>query len=247
MKKLITTMSAVAVALSLSAAGTLPTGTSFEGLTADTAYDPTTNTGELSAQGSGVSYWSYTTATDAVKVVASTAPGNPADRPTAYVSASQDNCLSIKTTLGNPISRYVNADKSAQSIGNGIYFDSFVKFTAFDGDAPALSSDGKLAIWLKEEIPDNATDATATNLWITAGFLDGNNVVTTNYECSVASGVDLNDGGWHRVTVKALETIYKNASTPGFVVFVDQAAVTSAASKGIVTASLTDNAGAFNY
>ena len=248
MKKLITTMSAVAVALSLSAAGTLPTGTSFEGLTADAAYDITANTGELSAQAEGASYWGYTTAPDTLKIVASTAPQGIAYRPTAFVSASQTNCLSIKTTLGNPISRYVNADQSAQSIGNGIYFDSFVKFTAFDGDAPALSSGGKLAIWLKEEIPDNATDATATNLWITAGFLDGNNVVTTNYECSVGSGVDLNDGGWHRVTVKALETIYKNASTPGFVVFVDQEAVTTDTDvdKGIVTTSLTDNAGAFN-
>ena len=46
--------------------------------------------------------------------------------------------------------------------------------------------------------------------------------MVTNYNCAVVRGVTFNDGGWHRVTVKALDTIYASGrATPGFIVFID--------------------------
>ena len=247
MKKLLTTMLAVAAAMSLSAAAlSSPTGTSFEGLTAGD-YDITATTGELAG---GSSYWETNeTATLTVKAYQQgeqVPDGQGVARPEVYENASQLNYLSVKTTLGHPVLRYVNADRSVADMTGGLYFDSFVKFTAFDGDQIVdMSGNKKLAIWLKAD-EDSATPS--TNLVITAGYLTGAQdvVVPTNYNCTITGSVNVNDGGWHRVTVKAMPSIYSGDAVPGFVVFVDGEKVCSGADKGINGSSLTANAAAFN-
>lgn len=249
MKKLMTTVSAVALAFGLHATDT---GTSFEGLTGDAPYDIYASTGELTAQAANQTYW-VTNGTEALTVVAGTSvtaeytdPGDPS-RPDQYIdnASSQGKYLSIKTTLGNPVTRNVSVGGAGTSIGDGFYFDSLVKFTAFDED-PAIDLDGgKLAVWLKEVLDAN-DNPTATNLVVTAGFLDGlGGVVATNYPCTI-TGVDFSDGGWHRVTVKAIASIYSGETVPGFVVYVDGVYAKSTAAKGIDTSALTDNAYAFN-
>ena len=129
MKKLMTTVSAVALALGLYATDT---GTSFEGLSAG-AYDITATTGELSAQEAGTSYW-VTNGTETLTVVAGTSTDVNSERPDKYKNAAQQKYLSIKTTLGNPVTRNVSVGGAGTAIGSGFYFDSLVKFTAFDGD-----------------------------------------------------------------------------------------------------------------
>ena len=206
MKRLITTISAAAMALSLSAALSSPTGTSFEGLTADAAYDIAETTGELNAQ-AGEVFWQTNAQVQALNVKAgvSVPSGAVNDRNPAYKGKNNNNYLEVKTTLGNPVSRYIDANWeepgwTGEDIGDGLYFDSYVKFTAFDGEPPPLASGSKLAVWLKEET-DSSDEPTATNLWITAGYLQGqNSAYVTNYQCTVGEGIDLNDGGWHRVT-----------------------------------------------
>lgn len=258
MKKLLTTMSAVAAAMSLFAADTgALSGTSFEGLAAadQDPYNITAPEGEITGTGG---FW-RTNGTDTLTVKAgeSVAPAQTDLRPKAFQGTANANYLSIKTaSLNESISRRVNADGSAVSIDGGtettkgLYFDSYVRFTAFDGDQTIdLGEGGKLAIWLKEEELDGGS--TSTNLMITAGYLDSSlqaRVVTTNYNCEVVGGINFNDGGWHRVTVKAIDSIYASGSaTPGFVVFVDKSYVrtTDTTTMGI-SGTLTGTASEWN-
>ena len=244
MKKLMTTVSAVALAFGLYATDT---GTSFEGLAAGDMdpYNITATTGELTAQEEGQTYW-VTNGTETLTVVEGTSLEQNNQRPSQYKDADQYKYLSIKTTLGNPVTRNVSVGGAGTSIGTGFYFDSLVKFTAFDEDPAINLNGGKLAVWLKENL--NANDEpVSTNLVITAGFLDANlqaKAYTTNYVCTVPD-VNLNDGAWHRVTVKAIDSIYKAgiAAVPGFVVFIDKNQVKCFDAKGIINkSSLTDNA-----
>ena len=252
MKKLMTTLSAVAVAFGLYASGPLDTGTSFEGIEipegeSSVTLDINDDTGELDPAGAGYTFWvSNENAT--LTVVDCTGTGYGIDRPDQFAETNQNRYLNVKTTLGNPVTRKVSATGSGTEVGSdGYYFDSLVRFTAFDSDPTALFADdngrtvitngGKIAIWLKENL-DPVTDLpTSTNLMITAGYLVNGSVVATNYECIVVGeNVNINDGGWHRVTVKAIDNIYDTTpSVPGFIVFVDKKYVASldASTKGI--------------
>ena len=224
-------MAAVASAIGLYAAdsGAL-SGTSFEGLNDGDGLNITDPTGELTLTGG---FW-RTNGTDTLTIKAGTSVVEGSENRSKAFEPEYENTryMSIKTeSPTNSISRYVNVGGGATNINDGaatgLYFDSFVKFTAFDGDPQVnLGDNGKLAIWLKEE--GEAEEGTLkTNLVITAGYLDSNlqaGAVVTNYNCAVVRGVNFNDGGWHRVTVKAIDSIYNNVggTTPGFVVFIDR-------------------------
>ena len=254
MRKLLTTMSAVAAAMSLYAtdSGAL-SGTSFEGLTAGT-YSITAkgsaSGGELDEEfiDGTTTYW-VTNETATLEIVGERS--SVATRPEAFDSYNQASYLSVKTTLGNPVSRYVNSDReTAVSMSGGLYFDSLVKFTAFDSDPTIeLGNDGKLAIWLKEVYGDGE-NPTGTNLVITAGYVDGNGTATTtNYVSSIINGQDLlNDGGWHRVTVRMIDSIFESGTTPGFVIAIDEHRVVNGETKFVVPDgnSLTAVAAAFD-
>ncbi|MBR2681331.1 MAG: hypothetical protein IKE23_11395, partial [Exiguobacterium sp.] len=249
MKKLMTTLSAVGVALGLYAADT---GTSFEGLGAG-AYTITApggiGTGGEIVNPDGGTFWSNVTESATLTINNVGAINPTADkRSSKFNENSNVNFIDVKTTLGNPVYRKVNLDGSAQAMSGGVYFDSYVKFTAFEDAAslPALDG-GKLAIWLMQDDPDNPS---VTNLMITAGYLSGLTAVATNYLCHIDGDTydtALNDGGWHRVTVKAVNSIYGEDPVPGFIVYIDGMVVRTGDieginSKGIVESSLTDAA-----
>lgn len=261
MKKLMTTLSAIAVAFGLQVVGAADTGTSFEGLPGDSAgiaYDIYAvggneyGGGEIGGLDEGQTYW-VTNATAEIpdlKVIAGESIQHPY-RPLQFDDADQEKYLHIETKLGNPVTRNVSTNGEGTAIGDGFYFDSLVKFTAFDTDpAISLGNDGKLAIWLKEEYVGESLEPSKTNLMITAGYLDADlgEVVATNYTCIVGSDANyLGDGNWHRVTVKAINNIYdSNPTVPGFVVFIDKMKVKSSADKGIDETRLNVQADTYN-
>ncbi|MBO7683369.1 MAG: InlB B-repeat-containing protein [Kiritimatiellae bacterium] len=253
MKKLLAMMSAVAMAMGLYAAdpGAL-SGTSFEGLGDGTPLDINGTTGELIAGTSG--YWT-TNGTDTLTVrYSDSLQESSVYRAAAFSGFSNTNYLEVKTeSLTNYVSRYIKntPEDRKVSIGERLYFDSYVRFTAFDGDQVIdLGTDGKLAIWIKEVEPETSGDPTTTNLVITAGYLldSETHSVSTNYDCTVG-GITVGDGGWHRVTVMAVGSIYTSAKrvTPGFVVFVDGIPASCEAAKGITsTENLTNVAKYYN-
>ena len=124
------------------------------------------------------------------------------------------------------ISRYAQAGGTAVDIGDGLYIDTLVQFTAADPETPPTPDvDGgdKLCIWLA----DNEEDSTQCTLMVTAGFVNddvGADVVATNY----ATTTKLENNSWHRLQVKVLKEVdseVTGALSDGFVVFIDGTAV----------------------
>ena len=226
MKKLMTMLSAVALAFGLRAEA--DTGTSFEGMAAG-PLDTASMTGELVAGAEDTSYWSGTSENCEATVVADVSVSRDTERPGVsgeylypdhqFGRSTQERYLEVKTTFGNPLMRKAKTSGMVELAGS-FYVDSLVKFTIFD-TAPTFEKDGsavydgaKLAIWLQENDEDNPT---ATNLFIRAGYVGGE---AKTYDCGSFMG---DPTAWHRVTVKAIENIYKsgNGVVPGFVVFID--------------------------
>ena len=125
------------------------------------------------------------------------------------------------------ISRYAQAGGTAVNIGDGLYIDTLVQFTAADPETPPTPDvDGgdKLCIWLA----DNEEDQTQCTLMVTAGFVDDEygNVVVTNY----ATSKIIANNSWHRLQVKILSAIDSEDTawlSDGFVVFIDGTAITT--------------------
>lgn len=226
MKKLMTMLSAVALAFGLRAAEA-DTGTSFEGMAAG-PLDTASMTGELKSVESG-SYWSGTNENCEATVKEGTSRGRETEgvTPSQFDSHEQVRYLEVKTTFGNPLTRKATTAAGGIDLADSHYIDSLVKFTIFD-TAPTFEKDdaavydgAKLAIWLQENDEDNPT---ATNLFIHAGKVGS---AAKTYDCGpVPTGFDPLD--WHRVTVKAIPNIYREGASsqavPGFVVFIDNMA-----------------------
>lgn len=232
MKKLMTMLSAAALAFGLRAAEA-DTGTSFEGMEAG-PLDTASKVGELTPQGDGQSYWSATNENCAATVVEGTSIGRDAliglketAYPKQYESAVQEKYLDVKTTFGNPLERKVYADGKGEVLTKAsFYIDTLVKFTIFDSE-PEFSkyASAKLMAWLQEKLDANDEPTGVTNFCIRAGY--ANNQTRTYVMDSISDPT-----AWHRLTVKAIPNIYKDgASAPGFVVFVDNVAM-AAVSEG---------------
>ena len=122
------------------------------------------------------------------------------------------------------ISRYAKAGGTAVDIGDGLYIDTLVQFTAADPDTPPtpdVYGGDKLCIWLA----DNEEDPTQCTLMVTAGFVNDfyGAIVPTNYETEVK----LANNSWHRLQVKVLKAIDSDqeddaALGDGFVVIIDR-------------------------
>ena len=128
------------------------------------------------------------------------------------------------------ISRYAQAGGTAVDIGDGLYIDTLVQFTAADPETPPTPDvDGgdKLCIWLA----DNEEDSTQCTLMITAGFVEddmGLSVVATNY----ATTTKLENNSWHRLQVKVLKEVDSEGTVAlgdAFVVFIDGSVVATTA------------------
>ena len=217
MKKLMTMLSAVALAFGVQAAGTWYSGTSFETMTAGEALDLTSGEGLM---------WATNGAPTLTVEALPSNPYSPAIRPDHFRETTYLNALSVKTSFGNPVYR---TNETVKTMGE-VYVDALVKPTICEDDEITLDSGAKIAIWFKE-IRNANDDPVSTNLMITAGYLTTSGAVSTNYDCGVYNaGADQ----WQRFTVKSFATIDARGGvvTPGFVVFRNGNLVTSTAAKG---------------
>lgn len=240
MRKLIAMLAACAGAMGLHAAAT--SGTGFEGLLAEgvtaTNYVDTFTTvaGELIPGMTPGEYWDVSGATldeDGLVVkdyaAAGETPYNSDNRSPYFSTSANSNYLAIATSGGTTVTRYAKDDKSDVEIDGSYYFDSLVQFTAFETNKPVaevLGSGGKLAIWLRSDLDNSTLEPTNTSLIVSAGHLSGTlsgggiKATQKNYECTV-TGVDLTNG-WHRVTVRAFQSIYDDGTVPGFAIAIDK-------------------------
>ncbi len=163
-----------------------------------------------------------------------------------YTAGVGNNYLKLDTGT-NEVSRYVQAGGTALDIGDGLYIDTLVQFTACDADsAPTPGSEDKICIWLQ----NNENDETACPLMITAGYVNnkkGTDIIATNYTTSAT----FSSGTWHRLQVKILSAIDSDdlgVLGAGFVVLVDGEAVTSTESpfSSAYTGTLNARAAAYN-
>lgn len=158
-------------------------------------------------------------------------------RPAQWSKSANTTDLVIKTTLGSPVVQKIHESES-QRIGTGVYFDGLVNMTVFDvEDTPPAADleDAKLGVYLQLA----ADDESVTNFVVVAKGNDG----AKAYVCADA---DLTPG-WHRLTIKAIANIYNEnaAANAGFVVFVDNNAVSCTSIEGIDVENLTPNAKRF--
>jgi len=238
MKKLMTILSVTAVAVFAVGAANgdpLNTGTGFEtaayvaGNDLDTGKDDAGNLAEVETKvwleianlESGVAtVTAYGGEGAAVAADVATATG---------VAAAELGSNYLKLDSAPLISRYAQAGAEPVDIGDGLYIDTLVQFTAADPESPPTPDvDGgdKLCIWLA----DNEADQTQCTLMIGAGFVadDFGYIVPTNYTTTTS----LANNSWHRLQVKALSAIDSEDGdgilTAGFVVFIDGTAVATA-------------------
>ena len=204
MKKLMTMISAVAVAFGLQAAAPYPSGSAFNGETLDEAEQ---------------ALWSSTEGLSIDTEV--TTVGYLKDRPAQFAKTTKGNSLKISTSLSAPVYRAIVAGATPQNIGDGVYVDTLVKFTAFDPeDVATIDGTAKLAVWVKEV----EGETPSYKLMVTAGHVDGRTVTVQNYECATDSTINTDD--WYRLTIKSIKNIDGNGLM-GFVVFVDGVVVSS--------------------
>ena len=214
MKKLMVALSAVALAFGVHAA---------DGTIASENFNGSTDVPETITDAGGES----TISTLPFSFSQKTNLGEPDE----FRDGEAGNNLAVKTALAAP-AYYEPTNMTSGVYMDGLYFDSLVKFTACDEDAAVpAGSDAKLMVWVKE-----SEDQTKTNLMVTAGCLNSENVPTaTIYDCGALSDYDV-DGAddWCRLTIKAKADISDSEAelgVPGFVVFVNGKAATMAAFK----------------
>lgn len=257
MRKLIAMLAVCAGAMGLHA---VTTGTSFEGLIPEgaesTNYVDVLDVAAAELSGTPSQYWGYSAASfdDTVdEFLVTTNYGNSAAYDKArnsILNGSATSYLSIATKKDQSVTRFAQTSHDGVAIetGGSYYFDSLVQFTAFETDKLAsdvLGGDGKLAIWLQSDIDDDTLEPTSTNLMVSAGYLTSNGsggytATSTNYVCKIVGNtVDLFDGGWHRVTVKAFDTIYVGSTVPAFAIAIDGIAVEI--TNDIYTAGIDDS------
>ena len=236
MKKLIATTMTLAVAFAASADSLAP-AMGFESLTAGNGLDIS-----MADDGSVISGGSYWATRDSDPQLNVTAYGQdakysyPLDQPALVTGGPGNNYLAIETS--DPVYRTLLQNPGTPqgaTIGDGLFIDTLVKFTATESlEVPNLDG-GRLAIWL-------GTDADAqvpvTNLYVTAAAIVGSSLVPTNF--LVSSSID--PAAWHRLTVRAIGGIGNITAGPliGFTVFVDGVQV---AAQNADYASLVPSAG----
>lgn len=213
MKKLMTMISAVAVAFGLQAAAPYPSGSHFN---------------EENWLGSDdAKMW---TSLEGLSI--STEPAtflDPVGYPAQFADEELANNLAFKRGLTDPTYRAIALKDGApvkQTIGaDGVVVDTLIKFTPYDGDDQANidGTNAKVAVWVKEvEGADGA--ASTYQLMVTAGQYVNENLVRKDYACS-SKITDMD--AWYRLTVKAIPDVTQGGQIPGFVVLINGETVTS--------------------
>jgi hypothetical protein len=234
MKKIITAAVASAFAFLAMGAGVLPSGTSLEDLTAGVALDPTKDD---SGTGSDSVFWLLTGDENADLLVTNYVAASYEPRPEQF-SGANNNFLKIDTT--GRLYRSISANDGnveyfdTVTIGDGIYLDTLVQFTAADKafEAGDIAEGDKIAISYVERDADSVEDGETpyTNFVVRAAYVDAANskIVATNYYLTfpgqAANAVQFDKTAWHRLTVRAISNVTKdeNANAPvGFIVYID--------------------------
>lgn len=203
----------------------VPTGTSFEALTAGSALNPSLDD---SGRADGDRFWFAPEGCEACVVsnyggvASSRAPIT--NRPDAFAADENLNYLAFDASV--PLYRTVVANGSDRSFEpapaatNDVYVDMLVRFTPA-GDAfaeDALEADQAIAVCYVEHA-DGEGGSGYTNFAVRAGFLRGANVVQTNYLCAVPAGFD--GTAWHRLTIRTVFDADSPGREVGFRVYLD--------------------------
>lgn len=219
MKKLMTMLSAVAVAFGLQAASPYPSGSHFND----------ENWMEIESE---TNLW---TSLEGLSI--STNPASlPAgvSAPLQFFDSDFKNNLEFQRGLTDPTYRAIRLDASTKQpltqnlTSTGVVVDTLIKFTPYDEEDQASLDDtnAKIAVWVKEiEGGDGA--ASTYQLMVSAGKFDSESstLTRTDYACSSKIN-DIN--AWYRLTVKAVADMSGGYQIPGFVVFLNGEAVSSA-------------------
>ncbi|MBQ0032054.1 MAG: hypothetical protein KBT68_04550 [bacterium] len=234
MKKLMTMIAAAAMAFGLYAATGNPdsgfkSGTGFEtALVQDGSTEEIFTAGATSVDGSA--FWTGAVA-DTVITAGTYTYGGTKPKQFSYEDSAQ--YLKIKTTLGTPVTRKVGTGSETLTIDKSLYFDSLVNFTVFDyNDTVTIPSGTKLGVYLMLNEAE-----TETNLYVYAN--GGQGIKAYKSDSAIAEG-------WHRLTVKAIENVYKTDAAVGFVVFVDENPVNCTEAKMTPASELTLYAAGLN-
>lgn len=133
-----------------------------------------------------------------------------------------------------PLFRHVSAETEGATatpvaIGDGIYLDTLVQFTAADDEFQdgSLQDGDKIAISYVEHEDDATTEEVNeawTNFVIRAGYIGTSEITQKNYKAKLPDGAVFNKDGWHRLTVRTVPNIDTKGNV-GFVVYVDQVAL----------------------
>ncbi len=232
MKKLM--IGLVAASATIFAFGDLPSGTSFEDYAAGEKTIAQLTDFEDDGAGTGDNrYWFYEgDATAAIGAITNGTP-NVDSRPAQFAGNQNLQYLDLTASEAtNVLYRAVNsvAGKSAvayldgQSIDNGLYLDTLVKFTPGELTSLELGDGDKIALTYVEETDDEDGDGKVlSNIVVRAGYVNGSTVTPTNYIMNAISEFSAAD--WHRLTVRAINVGYADAPV-GFVVYVDGVEVT---------------------
>lgn len=201
MKKLIISIVATAsLALVAKADGALPNATSFETYPDNVAFDVGLN--DNGGEG-GYIFWSGGDEGSEFLIKALAGEGGlgakSVTRPKYWDGEDDANALSIDTDVA--LSRHVNAGRTAQDIGTGLYFDSMVQFTATD-TAPTVEANtsDKLVVWLKE-IEGSGEQPSTYKLCVTAGVWDSlGHITVTEFE-NTNSEIAVSPDEWYRLSI----------------------------------------------
>lgn len=225
-KLLITSMAAVAVSICAKATETsYNTKESFEGYTEE---GPLFGRQEENAEAYKVTDGWVTTATpeDGIFTVTKIANyvGAGTHETVSRPITDTPNVKALAIDTSNPLMRTVHtATDSSDALGEAVFFDSVVQFTATDAK-PTPGNDDKLMVWLyASDDVDNDNPGVfgettpTTNLIITAGYYESGDYVVTNY----MTGVEIAPDSWHRLTIKS----FKDSGYLKFNVWVDETLV----------------------
>lgn len=253
MKKILTVVTSFATLILFGAANaqslTAPSGTSLEGLSTGEKTFAALVDYDDNGTDQGSLYW-FTTVAEGTElytneVIATVKEYDPSgydvpvtnrtaqwadDNNAKYLAVDSSNELLYRTIKPKQATL---ADENAQvAIGDGIYLDTLVQFTAADKafEAGDIAAGDKIAISYVERDADSVDEGEDpyTNFVVRAGYVVGSSIVATNYYLTFpgdpANEVKFDKAGWHRLTVRAISNVtkdeYPNAPV-GFVVYVD--------------------------
>ena len=163
--------------------------------------------------------------------------GNTSDfEGTIVTNSMNEKFLDFESNITNPLYRTISGCWESQGpsdfvttpIGTGLFIDTHVQFTPYlvstNHPAPsAVTPEDKLIVWVRET--EVAVGVTETNLIVTAGYYDDDNLVSaSNYVADLTSAeVSALCVGQHRLTIKAIEDITSRTDRflMGFVVYID--------------------------